>query len=128
MPSKQLENFGKALAKLREMLARDSADEAVRDASIQRFEFTYETCWKALKHQLAEEGIPTDTPKDVFRKAYQAGWLQHEAPWLAMLKDRNLTSHIYHEALAIAIYGRLTGYLSELEDVHTFLQRRASQP
>jgi nucleotidyltransferase substrate binding protein (TIGR01987 family) len=124
LPAKQLTNFGKALTKLGEMLARDAGDEAVRDASIQRFEFTFETCWKALKHQLQAEGIATDTPKDVLRQAYRIGWLAQEQIWLDMLKDRNLTSHIYHEGLALAIYQRLHAYQPLFEEVHALLVLR----
>ncbi|MEB3222998.1 MAG: nucleotidyltransferase substrate binding protein [Candidatus Sericytochromatia bacterium] len=53
MASRQLSNFENALMRLSEVLARDPADDIVRDAAIQRFEFTFEACWKAIKRQLA---------------------------------------------------------------------------
>ena len=39
---------------------------------------------------LAAEGIQAAYPKEVFRRAFEAGWLSAEAPWLAMLADCNL--------------------------------------
>ena len=85
-------------------------DEVVRDATIQRFEFTFEAMWKALKLYLDNEGLQAVSPRDVLRQAFAAGLVpdQGEADqWMAMLDDRSLTSHVYREALAREIYGRI---------------------
>ncbi len=39
-------------------------------------------------------------PKEAFRQAFRAGWLDAEAPWLAMIEDRNLIAHTYNERTA----------------------------
>jgi hypothetical protein len=59
----------KALAALNEVL--DFGSNAVfRDAAIQRFEFTVEAVWKALKLYLQDqEGVMANSPKAVFREA-----------------------------------------------------------
>jgi hypothetical protein len=44
----------KALCKFEEILADSARDEKTRDASIQRFEFTSEACWKLLQAVLKE--------------------------------------------------------------------------
>ena len=41
-----------ALARFEAILADPRQDEIIRDASIQRFEFTSEICWKALQEVL----------------------------------------------------------------------------
>jgi nucleotidyltransferase substrate binding protein (TIGR01987 family) len=67
----------------------------LRDATIQRFEFVVELCWKTLKRCLLIEGIEAYTPKEVLKQAFQSHWLDSEKIWLEMLDDRNLMSHIY---------------------------------
>ena len=51
------------LAKALEAAKLRPKDEFVRDASIQRFEYTYELCVKSLRHQLT--ACPTRFPKSM---------------------------------------------------------------
>lgn len=106
-----IEQFGQALTRLEEALARSPEhDDIVIDATIQRFEFTIELCWKSLKKKLASEGIETTTPRTTLQQAYVANWIDNEAIWLEMLKDRNLTSHTYREEQAKLIYAKIPQY------------------
>ena len=95
--------------------ALDTLDEAlqmpfsviVRDGTIQRFEYSFETVWKLLKLYLAEhEGVICNSPKRCFREVFNAGILssQEAALCLTMTDDRNLTSHTYIEAVAETIF------------------------
>ena len=89
----------------------------VRDAAIQRFEFTFELCWKWLQKRLQEEGIDGRSPKQVLREAYALGWLTDEDLWLAMVQDRNLTSHTYIEEIAADVYKRLPAYAAAIQQL-----------
>ena len=102
--------------------ALDTLDEAlqipfsiiVRDGTIQRFEYSFESVWKLLKLYLAEyEGIICNSPKRCFREALNAGHLSAKevGTCLAMTDDRNLTSHTYIEAVAETIYKKLPRYV-----------------
>ena len=95
-----------AAARLREAVAQlESA--LLRDATIQRFEFTFETVWKTLKLYLEHEGHECSGPRPALKKAFAAGLIPSEAEadvWMAMLEDRNLTTHAYDESLATRIY------------------------
>jgi nucleotidyltransferase substrate binding protein (TIGR01987 family) len=122
MASKQFSNFENALIRLNEVLARDAADDIVRDAAIQRFEFTFEACWKAIKHQLATLNVTTGSPRDVIEKAGQRGWIPNERLWGRIIEDRNRTSHLYQEALARSIFERLSSYREEFERVRVLLR------
>ncbi|MFZ5471860.1 MAG: HI0074 family nucleotidyltransferase substrate-binding subunit [Myxococcota bacterium] len=51
-------------------------------------------------------------------KAY---WIRDEETWLAMLDDRNRTSHTYKRELAEEIYAHIKSYLPELERVYRAL-------
>lgn len=87
--------------------------EIIRDASIQRFEYTFESVWKALKVYLNErEGIVANSSKAVFRELQNIKLLTEEETQLAleMVDDRNLTTHMYIEELAETIFRRLREY------------------
>lgn len=79
----------------------------IRDATIQRFEFTFETVWKTLKLYLEHQGHECSGPRPTLKKAFAAGLIpsaEEADVWMAMLDDRNLTSHAYDESLAARIY------------------------
>ena len=46
-------------------------NEFVRDAAIQRFEFTFELFWKSLKAYAEESGVEAYSPRDSVRTAFQ---------------------------------------------------------
>jgi nucleotidyltransferase substrate binding protein (TIGR01987 family) len=104
-----------ALQRLEE-IGKKSKTDIIRDATIQRFEFTYEAAWKALRYHLMEKhGTVCHSPKSCFREALTVGILTPEQTEMAlqMTDDRNLTTHTYDEALADQIYQRiLEHYLS----------------
>jgi len=81
--------------------------ELIRDATIQRFEFTFEVVWKTLKFYLERQGHECGGPRATLKKAFVENLIStpEEADvWLQMLEDRNLTAHAYDEALAHRIY------------------------
>jgi nucleotidyltransferase substrate binding protein (TIGR01987 family) len=101
-----------ALSTLTDIL-KEPAGVIVRDASIQRFEYTFETVWKLLKFHLYEhQGIDAGSPKACFREAFKVGILTEGQTEQAMkmTDDRNLTSHTYIEAIAELVFLRLPGY------------------
>ncbi len=80
------------------------------DATIQRFEFTFELVWKTLKRILHYEGELCSTPRQCLKTAYRIGLLEDEEPWLSMLEDRNVMAHVYDEQTALDIYKRIADY------------------
>lgn len=90
-----------------------------RDASIQRFKFTFEAVWKAAKQWLYDvEGLDVGSPKSVIRTFREIGLFDEETTVLAlqMVNDRNLTVHTYNEAFANEIYSKLTLYAPLLKN------------
>lgn len=100
-------------------------NEYLRDSCIQRFEFSFELLWKSLKTYCDDAGVPTFSPKDSLRNAFQLGILADDAAWFRMLEDRNLTSHTYKEATAEAIYSRLPQYLPMMREALRQLKTRS---
>lgn len=108
------EKFKKALIALEAIYLKPmQADRSNIDATIQRFEFTFELAWKFLKEYFLERDIILNYPKEVIQEAYHMHLIDHEEIWVNMLKDRNLTSHTYDEKLAEAIHGRITLYVPQ---------------
>ena len=102
-----LKQLRKAQDKLKEVLAM-AENEIVRDAAIQRFEFTYELLWKTLKIVLMEkEKLELRFPRDVFKAAFKAGLIDNDDVTVKMMEDRNLTSHVYNEKVVQTIFVRI---------------------
>lgn len=124
---RKINNYVRALEKLNQGLVRyDGRDDLARDGVIQRFEFTFELVWKAQKVLFEIEGlIGLNSPKSVLREAYVANIIEDELVWLNMLKDRNLTSHIYDETTAVEISRRIQyEYLGAFQVLKQKLENR----
>lgn len=78
--------FRQALKRLREVLGEHET-AITRDAAIQRFEFSFELCWKAIQEAARGEGIDCASPKGCGRTAWRLGWIDSETGWLAILED-----------------------------------------
>lgn len=104
-----LTQFDKALARLHEVLPL-AENTIVRDALIQRFEFTFEAAWRAAYRWLQARGA--DVPQEAFAvlpRAFANRLVTDEAAWNEMRRKRNLTSHTYHEQLAIDVAAFVRG-------------------
>ena len=99
-----LNHFARASARLNEALALPES-EIVRDAVIQRFEFSFEAGWKAAYRWLRARGVDTDEGAyAVIPEAFKRRLISDEAGWGQMRKYRNLTSHTYNQTLAVEVY------------------------
>ena len=98
-----LAHFQKALARLHDVLAQPET-EFIRDAVIQRFEFTFETAWKAMYRWLRARGVDLDEDAySTIPEAFKRRLISDAQRWGDMRKYRNLTSHTYNEPLALEV-------------------------
>ena len=117
------EQTERALASLLELVPQylESKENIIlRDAMIQRFEYSTEAFWKFLKaYLLTEHNLSANSPRDVIRTGLTAKLYNEEISkeLLQMLDDRNLTSHTYVEELAESIAGRIPAYSKNMENV-----------
>lgn len=96
--------FQKALDSLTRIL-KEPKNEIVRDATIQRFEYTFELAWKLLKRYLESQNkIIEVSIKNIFRESGKLGLVDKVEDWFAYLEARNLTSHTYQESTAEEVY------------------------
>jgi nucleotidyltransferase substrate binding protein (TIGR01987 family) len=114
----RFENYSKAVVKLNEILQEEEKVDYIYDATIQRFEFTYELAWKLLKEYLSYNGIAdVNSPREAFKEAFASGVISNGEKWIEMLKDRNITTHTYKESQAKVVYNNVkTNY------IHLFLE------
>ena len=97
--------------------------DSLKDAVIQRFEFSLELSLKAMKKYLNSEGVlEAKTPKSTIREAFLYELLDDGGVWLEMLNDRNLTSHTYSQEMADEIYKNISEkYFLEMKRLFVLL-------
>jgi nucleotidyltransferase substrate binding protein (TIGR01987 family) len=104
---RKLENLKRAYARLLEVLESYDPHEVdiALDATVQRFEFTFEQAWKAIKKFAHLMGLEEcNSPRGCLKLAYRLGWIKDQEQWLSLLEARNLTSHTYDVAVAWRVY------------------------
>ena len=117
------EQTERALASLQELVPQylESKENIIlRDAMIQRFEYSTEAFWKYLKAYLSiEHNLSANSPREVIRAGLKAKLYSEEISkeLLQMLDDRNLTSHTYVEKLAESIAARIPSYSTVMQNV-----------
>ena len=123
------EQTQRALTSLEELVSKYSenqTDVILRDALIQRFEYSTEAFWKYLKAYLqTEHNLSANSPREVIRTGLSAKLYIEETSQelLQMLDDRNLTSHTYVEELAQSIAHRIPDYSKNMSEVMNRLSR-----
>lgn len=125
----------KALASLDEAVTefrKDQTNKFVRDASIQRFEYTYELCGKMLKRYLemtesSAEVIDQMAFPNLIRTGFEKGLLQSSWDvWKEYRDARNITSHTYDEEKAKLVCEVLPLFLKDARFLELSLQQRIS--
>ncbi|WP_449355550.1 HI0074 family nucleotidyltransferase substrate-binding subunit [Virgibacillus natechei] len=115
----RLQSSENALDTFQEIIDIKNPSTIERDAGIQRFEYSFESCWKAAKQYLYDiEGLDIGSPKGVLRSFREIGLLSEDETVLGlrMVNDRNMTVHTYNEELAVEIFGNLPQYYQFLRD------------
>lgn len=127
-----LGSFEKALASLERAIRRSSAevnDEELRDAVIQRFEYTYELSWKMLKRRLEQDSpspqqIDRLSFNDLLREAAERGMITNVRRWMEFREQRNITSHTYDRKKAESVYATALDFAKEAGELLAKLQER----
>ncbi len=82
----------------------------VRDAVIQRFEFTYELGWKCMFYWLRseKEKVP-EMPRPVIQAAFKAQMITDADTWERLKDCRDETSHTYNDNKAVEVAAFVRG-------------------
>jgi len=123
--NRNLRSFEKALLQLGDAL-EESESPIVRDACLQRFEFSYELLWKTLKIFLEEiHGVRAVSPRQVFKEAFALSIIDEELTFVEMIESRNTLSHTYNEEQAAKIYLKCADYLKAMNSVLAQLNKQS---
>jgi nucleotidyltransferase substrate binding protein (TIGR01987 family) len=110
--------------------AATPADAFIRDACIQRFEYSYELAHKMLRRHLAateQTSVQELSFPNLIRLAYQRGLLaQSWDIWSTFRDARNATSHAYNEAKALEVVKNIPAFATAARFLLT--QLAAHQP
>ncbi|MBZ4020848.1 hypothetical protein CKO11_00045 [Rhodobacter sp. TJ_12] len=131
----ELSSFEKALASLDEALTEFDRTQSqfVKDACIQRFEYTYELAHKLLKRQLeAMSPNPSEIDQmsfpDMIRSGAERGLLANGwDEWRRFRDARNATSHAYNEKKANEVFERIPAFRDEAAVLLARLQERNAE-
>ncbi len=100
--------------------------DIVRDATIQRYEFTFELLWKVIKIYLKEqEAIECNSPKSCFREARLTLKLSEKEVELClkMAEDRNLSVHTYSKKMAEKLYKKTKSYYKISKKIYEAIEQ-----
>lgn len=125
-------SFKKAIGSLGKAIVRtqkEPNDEELRDAVIQRFEYTYELAWKMMKRQIENESPnPSEIDmlpfKDLLRTAAEKGIISDVEQWLIYRDKRNITSHTYDEKEAKDVYDTALVFFKDAKNLLSNLENR----
>jgi len=109
-----------AFARYREAI-HSIKDDLHRDGAIQRFEYTFELSWKALKRELDLLGVNANSPRETLRLAGRNGLIDDVEIWFEFLKKRNLAAHGYREEYAISIESSFSAFEVEVSKIISLL-------
>lgn len=102
-----------AVNSLKQGLAAPPQNDLERDGIIQRFEFTFELCWKNIRRVLIILGKKdvSGSPKPILRDGFSEGLISDVDQWFKFLEIRNSTSHIYNAQEAEKTYRAIQQFL-----------------
>jgi len=125
----RFENFESAFMLLKGAFEKDITEmsDLEKEGVVQRFEYTFELAWKALKDYLVYGGIVFDqiTPRRVIKEAFAAKIIEDGQTWIDMLEQRNLMSHTYDRKTFDDVIRNISQrYFAALEQVFTWLKQK----
>lgn len=114
-------NYVKALSKLEQAVVQITTtfdsdtlqlgewlDEMIKEALIQRFEYTHELAWNVMKDYAHFQGnSEVAGSRDATREAFQLHLITEAHTWMDMIASRNKSSHTYNEVTANEIYTKI---------------------
>lgn len=129
-----LRSFEEAAGRLAEALdalGAEPANSLIRDAVIQRFEFTYELAHKMLRRYLEmaapdPQAVGQMSFQDLIRTGSEQGLLRSDwERWREWRQARGITSHTYDERKALQVVAVIPDFLAEARHLFQKLHERS---
>lgn len=102
----QFNSFEEALKTLQDAVKAPPKNDLERDGVIQRFEYTFEMAWKAIRSFLFAAGRAevSNSPKPLLRDALEENLIHDIKTWFDFLEARNNSTHDYSRLKAEAVF------------------------
>ena len=116
----KLESLIKDLKKANQRLKEATEAKPTRmnkDATIQRFEFTFELSWKTIQEYIKDQGFDCNSPKNCIREGARLEIINNPEDWFEFLEARNLIAHTYNEKLANKVYQKALKFPQKIDDL-----------
>ena len=125
-------NYQRAYAQLAsavELMRSRELSDLEKQGVIQAFEFTWELAWNVLKDYLNWQGETEITgARDAIRESFKRGLIEEGQTWMAMLQDRNRTSHTYNQGTMREILASIDlSYQGQLASLQSRFEKLADQ-
>lgn len=111
-----INDLTRANQRLIEVLAMENT-EVNQDATIQRFEFTFELAWKLMQQIVQENKRSYRGVKDIIRQSAELNLISSPEDWFQYLEYRNLTSHTYKAEIARTIYSQINNFPKSVDEL-----------
>jgi nucleotidyltransferase substrate binding protein (TIGR01987 family) len=126
----RFENYCRAMEQLELFFAPPALNPREQQGLVKAFEYTFELGWNTLRDLLRSRGNSSIQlgSRDAIREAFSAGLLTDGPVWMEMVRDRNLTSHVYNRSTAEAITANISNrYLLAFQSLRTRLEALAAE-
>ena len=123
-------NYCRALEQLELFFQPPALNWLEQQGLVKAFEYTLELSCTTLQNLLRSSGNTAVMlgSRDAIREAFSAGLIHDGAVWMEMVRDRNLTSHVYNRSTAEAITGNIsTRYLPAFQGLRQRLRALAAE-
>lgn len=115
-----------ALETFKEAIDSLPSSQLEKDGTIQRFEYTFELCWKSIRKLLLELGRQdvSSSPKPLFRDAHEEGLIKDINVWFRYIDARNRTSHTYNKQTAEQVFNEIKNFAGDAQKLLEKLNER----
>jgi len=126
----RFDNYCRALEQLELFFEPPALNLREQQGLIKAFEYTFELGWNTLRDLLRSRGNSAVLlgSRDAIRESFSAGLLCDGPVWMEMVRDRNLTSHVYNRSTAEAITSNIScRYLPAFQGLREQLRALAAE-
>jgi nucleotidyltransferase substrate binding protein (TIGR01987 family) len=113
-----IQNLIKANQRLKEAV-KSKPTRMNKDATIQRFEFTFELAWKTIQAYMEDQGFSCKSPKSCIREGARLEVIDNPMSWFDYLNARNFIAHTYNEKQADKVYRQARKFSKEINELLT---------
>ena len=110
-------HFGWTIERLAEILKNEKTDY-YRDASLERFGFTYDLSLKCLRAFMETAGSPCESDRECFEWAENQQLLNPDIDWKEVIDSYESIKKNTDTKLADSVYQKLDDYYRFFQDLH----------